>query len=313
MILNVTPQDSDANNTSGYFDTLRQKNYEASFDGVKNFITENKDRLRQSRRKKPLRKWQWALAVLFPVLTILACTKTEHAEPVGSAVSFSVPEGDPVKQELESLVGGLQTVISSEQQKPGYLSYTCFIPSKNSQSADAVISQLKGVKGITGLSAVPVTAKVRESLLSRLGYKIFSTHIDARGLSNEELQNAVNRQLKEKGFNHISVTVTGNKRLQLHPTEDAPNYLIEMSIDDNGTKMVLEEEKRTLTDRSKSGDGPKMDFGSMSDAQVRDYIRSQYGKQLPDENIKITRTAGEIGIDVKLSDENTEIMRFKLN
>jgi hypothetical protein len=56
-----------------------------------------------------------------------------------------------------------------------------------------------------------------------------------------------------------------------------------------------------------------VDFGSMTDAQVREYIRRQYGKGLRDENIKITRTAEEIAIDIKQSDKKEEIMRFKLH
>jgi hypothetical protein len=50
----------------------------------------------------------------------------------------------------------------------------------------------------------------------------------------------------------------------------------------------------------------------MTDAQVRDYIRQQYGKELQDENIKITRTAEELSINIKQSDKQEEIMRFKL-
>lgn len=317
MILKITQQNADADNTNDYFDAMRQKNYEASFDGVKNFITENKDKLSHRRQRKPVRTWQWVLAVLLPVLVVLACTKTEHTEPVGNAISFSVPEGnDAARQQLESLVGGLQTVVTPDRQKRGYLSYTCFIPAQSSWSAEAVINQLKSVKGIVGLSTVPVNAQVRESLLSQLGSKIFSTHIDATALRDDELQNTVNRQLKEQGFNNITVTVARNENgvrtLQLHPTEDAPNYIIDMSIDDKGTRMVLQEERRTITDGPKTAKGPSVDFGNMTDAQVREYIRSQYGKGLPDEAIKITRTAEEIAIDIKQSDKKEEIIRFKL-
>ena len=318
MIMKTAHQDSDANNANDYFDTMRQKNYEASFDGVKNFITENKDKVHYRRQKKPLRKWQWVLAVLLPVLVVLACTKTEHTEPVGHAVSFSVPEGnEAARQALEGIVGRLQTVVSPDKQKRGYLSYTSFIPAQSSHSAGAVISQLKGVKGIAGLSMAPVNAQVRESLLSQLSSKIFSTHVDATGLGDDELKNTVNRQLKEKGFNNISVTVIRNENgirtLQLHPTEDAPNYIIDMSIDDKGTRMVLQEERKTMTDKPKTNEGSKEDFGSMTDAQVRDYIRRQYGKSLPDENINITRTAEEISINIKQSDKKEEVMRFRLN
>ena len=317
MILKATQQDSDANNTNDYFDALRQKNYQASFDEVKNFIAENKDKLRHPRHKKPVRNWQWVLAVLLPVLVVLACTKTERTEPVGQTVSFSVPEGDDAaRQALEGIVGGLQTVVSPDKQKQGYLSYTSFIPAQSSHSVEAVISQLKSVKGIAGLSTMPVNAQVRESLLSQLGSKIFSTHVEASGLSDDELQNTVNRQLKEQGFNNITVSVIRNENgirtLQLHPAKDAPNYSIDMSINDKGTRMVLQEERRTRTDGSKTVDKPKVDFGNMTDAQVRDYIRRQYGTQLGDENIKITRTAEEIAIDIKQSDKREEILRFRL-
>ncbi|HEY1021051.1 MAG TPA: hypothetical protein VGE06_02005, partial [Flavisolibacter sp.] len=278
MILKITQPDSDAGNTNDYFDALRQKSYEASYPGVKNFITANRDRLNNRRPKKPLRHWQWVLAVLLPALVVLACTKTERTEPVGQTVSFSVPVGDGAAiLALEPVIGGLQRVISPDRQKPGYLFYTTFIPAQSSRSADAVISGLKGVKGITGLSMVPVNARVRESLLSQLGANVFSTHVAASGLDDADLQNTVNRQLKEQGFHHITVTVTRNEKgartLQLHPAKDAPNYFIDMSLDDKGTRMVLQEEKRTITDRAKTGEEPAVDFGSMTDAQVRAYFR----------------------------------------
>ena len=55
MIIKITQQDSDANNINDYFDALRQKNYEASFDEVKNFIQENKPGIRQRRYHQ--RRW----------------------------------------------------------------------------------------------------------------------------------------------------------------------------------------------------------------------------------------------------------------
>jgi hypothetical protein len=317
MTLKVTPQNADEHNTNNYFDAWRQKNYEASFDDVKNFIAENEDKFRHARRRKPVRHWQWVLAVLFPVLVVLACTKTERTEPVGHTVSFSVPEGDDAaRQALERLVGGLQTVVTPDKGKPGYLSYTCFIPAQNNRPPAAVISQLKAIKGVAGLSIVPMSAPVRESLLSQLGYKVFRTHVDATALRDDELQNTLMRQLKEQGFNDISVSVARNENgirtLQLHPGEGASNYLVDVSVDDKGTRMVLQEERRTMTGGPTISDKPQVDFGSMTDAQVRDHIRRQYGKQLRDEDIKITRTADEIAIDIKLSEEQEEIMRFKL-
>lgn len=315
MILKITQPDSDASNTNDYFDALRQRSYEASFDGVKGFIIANKDRLPHRRHKKPLRKWQWVLAILLPVVVVLACTKTERTEAVGQTVTFSVPVGDGTAiQALEPIIGGLQTVISPD--RPGYLSYTAFLPAQGGRSADAVISGLKAVKGITGLSMVPVNAQVRESLLSQLGANVFSTHVPASGLDDAALQKTVNQQLKEKGFHHITVTVTRNKNgvrmLELHPTKDAPNYFIDLSLDDKGTRMVLQEEKRTLTGSPTTSESPAVDFGHMTDAQVRDYFRRKYGAQLDDESIKITRTAEEISIEIKQSDKRAEIMRFKL-
>ena len=317
MILKATQQDSDANNANDYFNSMRKKNYEASFGGVEDFIRETRDKLRHPRQKKRVRSWQLALAVLFPLLVVLACTKTEYTEPVGQTLSFSVPNGDEAaRQAVEPIIGGLQTVFSPDKQKPNYLSYTSFIPAKSNPSADAIISQLKKVKGIADLSIVPVNAQVKESLLSQLGNKIFSTHVNATGLSDNELQSTVNRQLREKGFNDILVAVTRDKNglrtLELHPAKDASNYIVDMSIDDTGTRMVLKEERRTTADKPKTSEGPNVDFTNMTDAQVRDYIRQQYGKELQDENIKITRTAEELSINIKQSDKQEEIMRFKL-
>lgn len=317
MILKITQPDSDAN-TNDYFDALRQKNYEASFDGVKNFVLENKYISRHHRGRKPIRKWQWAIAVLLPLLVVLACTKTERTEPVGQTLSYSVPVGDgDVIRALEPIVEGLQTVISPDRQTPGYLSYTTFIPAQSSQSANAIMAKLKAVRGITFLSILPLNTKVRESLLSQLHSKIFSTHLDANNMSDEEMQNTVNRQLKEQGFHHISVTVARNEKgvrmLELQPGKEGPNIFIDVSVDDKGTKMVLQEEKGVAPKKTPISPAPQPDFGSMTDAQVREYVRHQYRKELKDGNIQITRTAEEIAISIKLSDKQEEVMRLKLH
>jgi hypothetical protein len=73
----------------------------------------------------------------------------------------------------------------------------------------------------------------------------------------------------------------------------------------------LQEERRT-SNRPSGEEKPQVNFGSMTDAQVRDYIRGEHGKGLRDENITITRTADEIAITIRQSDQKEEIMRFKL-
>jgi hypothetical protein len=50
MIWKITQPNWDANNANDYFDAVRQKNYEASFEGVKDFIVEKEDKLRHRRQ-----------------------------------------------------------------------------------------------------------------------------------------------------------------------------------------------------------------------------------------------------------------------
>ena len=317
MILNLTQQDSDASSNE-YFDALRQKNYDASFEGMKSFIEENNHKLRNRRQRKPIRKWKWVLAALVPLFVVLACTKTERSEPVGNTISFTLPElNDAGRKELESVIGDMQTVVRPDAKKPGHLLYTGFVPAQSSPSADAIVQKLKRLKGIDGLSTIPVNAQVRESLLSQLGGKIFSTHIKADALSDGELSRKLKKQLQEQGFNNVEVTVgkdeNGVRTLKLLPVvggSDDPNYFIDVSIEDKGTRMELQEVKRTGS--SSQIVEPKVDFGSMTDAQVKDYIRSKYGKELSDENIKITRTPKEIEISIKKDDKTEEIIAFKL-
>jgi hypothetical protein len=163
---------------------------------------------------------------------------------------------------------------------------------------------------------MPVNAKVKESLLSQLGNKIFSTHVDDNALSDEEMQNTLMRKLKEQGFNNISVTVTRNKNgvrtLELHPGKEGPNIFIDVSRDNNGARMVLQEEKTTTAKKPPVTARPQPNFGSMTDAQVREYVRSQNGNDIRDEDITISRTAEEIAITIKQSDQKEEIMRLKL-
>ncbi len=317
MILQIMQRDSESHKTNEYFDALRQRNYEASFDGVKGFIQDNQVKLRPRRNKKLLRKWQWVMALLFPVLLILACTKTQHTELVGTTVSFSVPQNDDAaKAGIERLVHGMQSVITPSTARLGYLSYTSFIPAGNNPSVDGIVHQLRYVHGIMDLSIARVNAQVRESLLSQLGSKIFSTHIDSNELTDDEVQAALMKQLKKQGFDNISVTVTrdakGLRTLELHPGKGGPNYRIDVSRDDTGTRMVLEQKKTTTAHNPPVAMAPPADFANMNDAQVRDYIRRHYGNDLRDEAIKVNRTAAEILIDIKRSDKQTEILRFKL-
>ncbi len=56
------------------------------------------------------------------------------------------------------------------------------------------------------------------------------------------------------------------------PGRDANNYMIDMTMDNKGTRMMLQEERRTNANTPGTADTPAVSFESMTDTQVRDHI-----------------------------------------
>jgi hypothetical protein len=303
MILKIAYQDTNGNDMDPYWDALRGKNYEASFKGVKSFIKKKESMM--GRRRKRVPAWRWMLAALIPVLIVVACTKTERTEPIGYTVSFAVPEGNKqIFQKIQSLSGG--TSVVADNIIAGYISYTFFINSGKA-GKEFLTKELQAIKGINQLSIVPVNTQVKESLASRLSYKIFNKHFDATGVEDDVLKQSIESQLKN--CNIIAevefFTRNGHRLIKLKPAAGSVNYSIDLSIKDGPRKMVLHEEKRMF-------DSPPVDMSSMTDAQVRDFIRTKLGAGLNDDDIIIQRTEEDLLITIKQNDKEEKSLRFKL-
>lgn len=304
MILKIAYQDTNGSDMDPYWNALRGKNYDASFNDVKSFIKKKEDII--GRRKKPARNRKWMLAILIPVLVVVACTKTERTEAIGYTVSFVAPENNKqVFQKIQSLTGGTQVV--ADNNIPGFVSYTFFIPTGKA-TTESLTRELQGINGIHQLSIVPVNTQVKESLASRLSYKIFNKHIDATGVPDDVLQQSIEIQLKNSGLDvNVEIVLKNNHRsIRLKPAAGSDDFTIDLSIQDGPRKMVIQEEKRTM-------DTPPVDMSSMTDAQVRDFIRTKHGAALKDEEIKIKRTEEDVLITIKQNEKEEKSLRFKLN
>jgi len=299
MIVKMAYQDAEHNSLDSYWNELRSKDYSSSFEEVKRFLRHKQPK----RRRLPLRPWQWATALLLPLLVLLACTKTQTTEPLGFALVFSAAEDNVEVKKLLAAADGIQ--VLAESQPPGQMSYTCFIPPKTIDTA-AMFQQLRNTSGVFGFAITPVNTVVKESLLSQLSFRIFRMHINATGLSDDVLKKMLEEKLNSRNIK-AGVAISykdGQRQIKLLPQDGAGNYSIDLSVNDSGLITELQEEQRLLPDSS-------VDLSQMPDASIRAYVRKVHNLQVSDEQIDISRKPGEIIIRIKDSDQLETIMRFK--
>jgi hypothetical protein len=298
-----------------YWEGMKQHDYRQSLPAVKKFIKGNEELLRNRKPKRYKRSFGWAMALLVPLLIVLSCTRVENLEPLGYTINFSIPQNQVLNLKNHSLVNenkGWQMLSGKDAKDANYLSLTFFAPANEKSKLDAFINEVKAIRQVRNFQLTPVNTTINESLLSRISYKVFKAHIDARGLTPEELRSTIKTQLNRSGLKNIDVViendVEGTRMIKLVPRNETGDYSIDIKIDDGLTRTAIKEERKTRND-----DHDDIDLNKMSDKQIKEHIKKISPREvLSDDDITILRKPNHIIITTRKGTDAENEFRFKI-
>ncbi|HEX8333427.1 MAG TPA: hypothetical protein VF622_12435 [Segetibacter sp.] len=313
MMLKVAYQDYNSN-IDPYWESMKQHDYRQSLPAVKRFINDNEELLRNRKPKRYKRNFGWALALLVPLFIVLSCTRVENLEPLGYTLNFSIPRNEALDLKNHTLVSakqGWQMLSGKDAKDLNYLSLTFFAPANEKSKLDAFINEVKAIPQARNFQLTPVNTTISESLLSRISYKVFKAHIDARGLNPEELRSTIKTQLNKNGLNNIDVVIENNaegtRMIKLLPHNESGDYSIDIKIDDGLSRTAIKEERKT------KNDDEDIDLSKMSDKQIKEHIKKTTpGEVLSDDDITILRKPDHILITTRKGTDAENEFLFKI-
>lgn len=269
----------------------QKTNPERSFTKMKNYFFSHKFRI--------------AYAVIFLAVIVAACNMpvTTH-EPMGNVITWSV---DKKNTDAISKIDALPWLKTADQiNKNGNINngieeiiYTAVLQKSTEEQVASFRNDLEKI-GVSALKIIPIKNDVKRPLYSAALNNFFSININATGMSDDELQAEVQRQLREQGVEmniQFKTDANGKRSIMMinekgNETNTPKSY--EINIDDkNGQEKIKLMQKEAVPGQ----------FKGKTDQEIRDYVKQQNPDQnLKDSEIKISRDGDNVQIKVERED-----------
>jgi hypothetical protein len=308
-------QNSNPKNKAGikpedYLSALKEEDYSASFYRVENWLknkTLTNKALKKERNLIKMKnyflshKLRIAYTVIFLFALVAACNMpVTQTENVGNMITWSV---DKNNTEAISKIDELTWLKTADEvNKNGNINngkeeiiYTVILQKSSEEQIASFRNDLEKI-GVSALKIIPFNKDVKRPLYSAALDNFFSIDINATGMSDEELQAEVQRQLKEQGVEmNIQFKTDPNGRRDItiirekgNDTNTPKSY--EINIDDkNGQEKIKLMQKKTDPDILKG----------KTDREIRDYVKKENPDlNLQDSEINIIREDGKVKVEV---------------
>ncbi len=171
-------------------------------------------------------------------------------------------------------------------------------------AGESDLAGLQAISGVTELSSCEHTEKVERSLFGAMMNNIFEVHLNTTGMSDTEINTAINQQLASQGFSGNVQITRGEDGQQLDVIVDDAD--MENLAGENGQIFIALDEDETVDGggqrkqrvHMKMGNDPLAIDGTMSNEEIRAGILEQLkadGIDPANASITISRTPGEDG------------------
>jgi hypothetical protein len=244
--------------------------------------------------------------VIALVVIVGACNMpVTQTENLGNMLSWSIPAGNTdAISKIDNLNWLKDAQFSKNENTNNGVNEILYTAVLKNASEDQIAGYKKDLEtiGVLGLKVIPMNADVKRPLYSAALNNFFSININATGMSDEELQNEVQRQLKEQGVDMKIQFKTGTdgKRdiiVEKHNMDNISKNpkTYEINIDDkNGQEKIKLMQKKADPEK----------FKGKSDREIREMVKKDLNNpELKDDNIKITRENGEVQVKVEVKKE----------
>jgi len=241
MISRLASQEIDPVNDP-YWNDMRKRDYSSSFPAVSQFIHHHSPKMRSANRRR--KHVFWVIAVLLPLLIFYSCKRKTYIEPQGATLSFIA--NDSVQSTFDFALKQYadrhwECVLRSHA---GTIHGTIYAPSVSYSKLQEFSEKLKTINGVAELYLSAVSTTVKESRFSRLSYKIFNRHVDAKGASDEQLRTEIETKLKASGLLNVKVqllTENGRRQVKLIPTGNKRDFVIDLKLRDGSSVSAVAE------------------------------------------------------------------------
>jgi hypothetical protein len=223
---------------------MRNHDYSRSFPAVKDFIHQNSQKMKSPNKRRNYITWM--LAVLLPLLIFFSCKRETYIEPQEATLSFTAK--DSAQSNIEFAVQQYADKKWRVIFRPhaGTIHGTIYAPSDAYSGLKTFSDKLKIIPGVIDLYISAFNPAVKESRLSRLSYKLFDRHVDAKSATDEQLRTAIELKLKESGLPYLKVQLIneyGKKLIKFVPTGNNSGFSLDLTLPD-GTNVTAISEKR---------------------------------------------------------------------
>ena len=290
---------------------LKNEDYNSSFNRVETWLRNKSVQKKNTKNERNLvkmknyffsHKIRFAYAVIFLALVVAACNMpvTTH-ENVGNMITWSV---DKNNSDAINKIEKLPWLKTADQvNKNGNTNngnegivYTVIFQKSTEEEIASFRNDLENI-GVSSLKIIPFNNDVKRPLYSAALNDFFSININAAGMSDEELQTEVQRQLKEEGVEmniQFKTDASGKRNISIvnlkgNKSNTPKSY--EINIDDkNGQEKIKLMQKNANPDL----------FKGKTDREIKDYVKEKNSElNLKDNDIKITHENGCVRVDVE--------------
>ena len=298
-----------------YFNAVTSQDYSDSKSDIENWLYKANIQITNQKEERKLHKMKYFVltnklklvyAVIALVVVVGACNMpVTQTENIGNMLSWIVPaENSDAISKIDNL-GWLKNAQVSKNENINNgkkeILYTAVLKSVTDEQLNNYRKELESI-GVTTVKFIPVNQNVKRPLYSAALNDFFSININATGMSDEELENLVQKQLKEEGVDmkiHFKTGTEGRRDIIIEK-EDFDNAskepkTYEINIDDkNGEEKIKLMQKKIDADK----------FKGKTDQEIRDIVKKDLDNpNLRDDEIQITRENGDTKVKVNVKRE----------
>jgi hypothetical protein len=297
-------------NLEHHFNQVKAENYTETFPDVENWLykaniaVENKKQTNQNERKlHKMKKFFFAnkLRLVYTVVAlaviVAACNMpVTHTETAGQMITLTIPaENTGFASKMSSLPWLKDAHITANEYTDNgtkQVQYTIVLPNTTQDQVKSYSKELESLGGVTMIRIKPVNYDIKRPLYSEALDNFFSIKFDATGMSDEELEKQVQKQLDEQGINmkfKFKTGTDGKRDVFIEKDDNSPGQF-ELMIDENNGN----EKFKIFTKKA----DPEM-FKGKSDQEIRDIVKKD-NPELRDEDIKIIRDGDKVQVKVEV-------------
>ncbi len=304
-------QTSKENSLNKYFDEIRKETYNDTFSATEGWLRKINTNLSTNKSERKFsymknyfsaNKMKFAYIFLILAFVVAACNyPVTQEESAGDVLRWTVSNDNT---DAISKIENLDWFKKGEynvNEENGIVSYSVVIPKESHSNTPDYERQLNAIPGILEIKLSPLNETVRRPVYSALLNDLFKIDINATNMSDAELSNEINNQLKNAGIENATVDFekgSDNHRMvkiQMPEGQLKTDGGFDMTIKDGDNVNRLKEVRRT-------GHEDADRFKGKSDEEIRDMIRKDLGNpNITDDQIEITRDGDQVQVQVKVS------------